>query len=322
MRDAEVREKVAALDELLADLERLADPDAHGRATAAMQALTELYGEGFARILRHAAATAPQLLEALHRDELLSHLLILHDLHPLSVTIDRAVAVSGSVGTPLPLLSTGAGSAPPTSAAPTPSPAPSIGPAQSGAPDQERCELCAEPLPERHKHLVDVAERELLCACRACSLLFDRSAAGGGHYRLVPDRCERLDDFHLDDEAWAGLRIPVDMAFFLRHGESGAVTAFYPSPAGSTESLLQFDTWSEIEAANPALAAMEPDVEALLMNRVASAREHWIVGVDVCYRLVGIVRSHWQGFTGGDQCWQAVEDFFAELRDRAGTPIA
>ena len=41
---------------------------------------------------------------------------------------------------------------------------------------------------------------------------------------------------------------------------------------GPTESLLELDAWQALEAANPVLAQMEPDVEALLVNRARGAR--------------------------------------------------
>jgi len=57
---------------------------------------------------------------------------------------------------------------------------------RSEAPEEaeERCELCGTPLAPAHRHLLDLQSRQLLCACRACSTLFDRRAAGAGHYRL------------------------------------------------------------------------------------------------------------------------------------------
>ena len=41
----------------------------------------------------------------------------------------------------------------------------------------ERCDLCGEPIPDDHRHLLDLDSREVSCSCRACSLLFDRPAA-------------------------------------------------------------------------------------------------------------------------------------------------
>ena len=179
----------------------------------------------------------------------------------------------------------------------------------------ERCELCSEEIPPEHRHLVNLDTRELLCACRACSILFDRAAAGGDHFRLVPDRRLRLAGFEMDDATWAGLQIPVDMAFFFENSRAGRVMAFYPSPAGATESLLDLDTWGEIERANAALAGVEPDVEALLVNRARGARDYFVVPIDDCYRLVALIRTHWRGFTGGSEVWDEIGGFFAELRE-------
>lgn len=188
-------------------------------------------------------------------------------------------------------------------------------------PDPERCELCAEEIPAAHRHLLDLESHRLLCACRACALLFDRHEAGGGHYRLVPERRLRLEDFELSDLAWEQLRIPVDMAFFFHDSAAGRVMAFYPGAMGATESRLELEAWEEIAAANPVLGEMEPDVEALLVNRTRGARRHWLVPIDDCFSLVGAIRTRWRGFSGGKEVWQEIDRFFERL-DQASRPSA
>jgi hypothetical protein len=189
--------------------------------------------------------------------------------------------------------------------------------ANGTAEQQERCELCGEPLPAEHRHLLDLESRRLLCACRACSMLLHRRAAGGGHYRLIPDRRLRLDDFELDEVAWEQLRIPVEMAFFFFSSAAKRVVAFYPSPMGATESRLELTAWEQLQRANPALGTIEHDVEALLVNRARGRRGEWIVPVDDCYRLVAVIRTRWRGFTGGKEVWTEIERFFEELDRRA-----
>lgn len=190
--------------------------------------------------------------------------------------------------------------------------------AAAGA-DQECCDLCSEPIPPEHRHLLNVSTREIMCACRACSILFDKKAASEGKYRLVPDRYLFFENFEMDDAQWASLRIPVEMAFFFYSTPAGRVVAFYPSPMGATESLLELATWEELEERNPALKEMERDVEALLVNRTRGAREHFMVPVDECYRLVGLIRLHWRGFSGGKEVWEEIGGFFEELRGRSRT---
>jgi hypothetical protein len=185
------------------------------------------------------------------------------------------------------------------------------------APAEEQCELCAEAIPEQHRHVLDLRERRPVCVCRACSILFDRDGAGGGHYRLIPDRCRLDEDFDLDDAFWLALHIPVDMAFFFESSAAGRVVAFYPSPLGATESLLELDAWSDLVGRNPVLETLEPDVEALLVNRARGAREHWLLPVDRCYELVGLIRQRWRGFTGGNEVWDAIDTFFDGLRGEA-----
>jgi Family of unknown function (DUF5947) len=188
---------------------------------------------------------------------------------------------------------------------------------EAQAEEEERCDLCGEPVAPRHRHLIDVENRRLLCACRACTILFDHSGAGGGHYRLLPETSRALVGFELDDALWRGLDIPVDLAFFFHSSPAGKVVAFYPAPAGATESLLPLEAWDDLVRRNPALEDLEPDVEALLVNRREGAREHWIVPVDRCYELVGVIRSHWTGFGGGAELWEQVEGFFDRLRREA-----
>jgi hypothetical protein len=180
----------------------------------------------------------------------------------------------------------------------------------------ELCDLCNAPVEPGHRHLVDVADRRILCACRACTILFDRPGAGGGHLRLLPTSRRRLDGFRLDDAAWERLRIPVEMAFFFSSTPAERVLAFYPSPMGPTESLLELDTWAELEAANPVLRELEPDVEALLVNRARGRREHWLVPIDDCYELVGVIRTRWKGLAGGEEVWEAIGRFFDDLATR------
>jgi len=184
---------------------------------------------------------------------------------------------------------------------------------------QERCELCSAPIPSEHRHVLDLRGRELLCVCRACAILFDRPAAGGGQMRLVGDRRLRLEDFELDDAMWADLRLPVDLAFFFHSSPDERVMAFYPSPMGPTESLLALEAWQQLEAANPVLATLAPDVEALLVYRVRGARRHWIVPIDDCYALVGLIRTAWRGLTGGSEVWRQIAAALDDLDQRSRT---
>jgi hypothetical protein len=179
----------------------------------------------------------------------------------------------------------------------------------------ERCALCGAALAAEHPHLVELASRRLRCACPACALLF--GGTGELRYRRVPDRVRLIDDLVLDDATWDALQLPINLAFFVRSTPLGQVLALYPSPAGATESLVAAEAWSSLEAANPALREIEPDVEGLLVNRVGTAREAYRAGLDVCYRLVGLIRKHWRGLSGGPAVWGAVTGFFDELRVRS-----
>jgi hypothetical protein len=155
-------------------------------------------------------------------------------------------------------------------------------------------------------------KRNVVCACDACALLFSSQAAP--RYRRIPRRIRRLTDFALDDQQWESLLIPINLAFFFFSSSAGRVLAYYPSPAGATESLLDLEYWDAIAERNTVLQRMEPDVEALLINRVRQAREYYLVPIDQCYRLVGVIRKNWHGLSGGPEVWKQIDAFFATLR--------
>ncbi|WP_412537727.1 DUF5947 family protein [Longispora sp. K20-0274] len=184
-------------------------------------------------------------------------------------------------------------------------------------PRVERCEMCARTLFAGHPHVVDTENRGLLCACPDCASLFALEGAAGGRYRRVPDRHLRAAGFALTDADWDALQIPVRMAFLFRNSALGRTVAFYPSPAGATESLLDVDSWDRVLAANPHLPPPADDVEAVLVRREPAGTECYLVPIDACYRLVGLVRTHWKGFDGGTEAWAAIDTFFEDLRARS-----
>jgi hypothetical protein len=178
----------------------------------------------------------------------------------------------------------------------------------------ERCDLCKVAIGSEHPHLLEIASRRLLCSCPACAVLF--SGASDAKFRRVPPRAEFLPDFCITDAQWESLYIPIGVAFLVRSSAVGGVVAVYPSPAGATESQLPTETWLALEESAPFLTELAPDVEALLVNRLNGARDHYLTSIDQCYRLVGLVRTHWRGFSGGTEVWDAIDRFFAELKER------
>ncbi|MBW3606366.1 MAG: hypothetical protein KY460_15965, partial [Actinobacteria bacterium] len=173
----------------------------------------------------------------------------------------------------------------------------------------EACELCAAPVPDDHRHVVDLERRALLCSCRGCALLFEFSGAGDHRYHTVPDRYLRIEPFTLPPQAWAALQIPVGIAFVVANSKLDATVAFYPSPGGATESELPLDAWDEIVAANRGLEQVQPDVEAVLVRTDGAPTCH-VVPVDRCYELVGALRLHWRGFDGGQEVREHIAAFF------------
>jgi hypothetical protein len=180
------------------------------------------------------------------------------------------------------------------------------------APDPQHCDLCQQPVQAEHRHLLDTDATEVLCSCQACSLLFNRSAASDGHYRLLPDRRVALHDIDA-----ARLGVPVGLAFFVVQPDR-SVLAHYPSPGGATRWQIEPRAWRDVVAGCPDLGGLADQVEALLVDTTGQRREAWIVPLDDCYRLVAIVRREWKGITGGDRVGNEIGEFFDELRRRYG----
>lgn len=181
----------------------------------------------------------------------------------------------------------------------------------------EVCELCSEPVSADHRHVVDVDQRGLLCACRACSLLFEKPGAARGRYRAVPDRHLRVEPFRMSLERWGRLDVPVGVVFFLTDSRQGRTVAFYPSPGGATESELEIEAWDGVVEANPALTDVAPDVEAVLVRHDERYSEAYVVPVDRCYELVGRLRLRWRGFDGGSEVRAELDEFFADVSSRS-----
>jgi len=173
----------------------------------------------------------------------------------------------------------------------------------------ERCELCAALIPDDHGHVVDLESRALMCTCRPCYLVFEPQGAGGSRFRAVPNRYMSFPELSVSTSQWDALQIPVGVAFFFMNSTTGQLAAFYPGPAGATESLLPLDAWQELVADNPGLDTLQPDVEALLVR----GTECYLVPIDVCYELVGRLRVVWKGFDGGAEAHAALDAFFGRI---------
>lgn len=180
----------------------------------------------------------------------------------------------------------------------------------------ERCEMCGETIAEAHSHVVNVGSRSLMCTCRACYLLFTQENAALA-YRSVPDRYLSFASFGLTTSQWDDLQIPVGIAFFFRNSQLDRTVAFYPSPAGATESELPLGAWERVISGNAAMATLVPDVEAILVRRVDDEFECFLVPIDACYELVGQMRQLWRGFDGGQDVHRALDAFFDGIRTRS-----
>jgi hypothetical protein len=186
-------------------------------------------------------------------------------------------------------------------------------------PAGEVCEMCGVSIADEHGHVVDRNSRSLMCTCRPCYLLFTADGAEL-RFRAVPDRYLSFPDFQLGPGQWDQLEIPVGLAFFFDNSTLGRMVAFYPGPAGATESELPLDAWTTVLAENPSLGVLAADVEALLVRtpgRGAGEVSCHLVPIDACYELVGRLRTMWRGFDGGQEARAQIDAFFADVAARS-----
>ncbi len=179
--------------------------------------------------------------------------------------------------------------------------------------DTELCDLCGISIPDDHRHLLHLIERRIVCSCESCWAM----RSGEGDYRPTGNRTLWLPDLDVPDDLWASFQIPIGLAFFMDSTVTACVVALYPSPGGATESELHFESWSRMRALNPVLEGLEPDIEGLVVNRLADPPAYAIAPIDKCYELTGTIKAHWEGISGGSEVEAAVARFFAGLRATA-----
>jgi hypothetical protein len=184
-------------------------------------------------------------------------------------------------------------------------------------PPGECCDFCSTPVTPEHSHLIELAARRILCACRPCYIVFEPEGAAQGKYRAIPSRYREITAFAIDDALWDSLQVPIGLVFFFYNSLEQKMVAFYPSPVGATESLLPLDAWDEITARHSELASIKPDVEAILMQRSRESSRTFIVPIDSAYELVGLIRTSWKGFDGGEEARQKVAEYFDKVRLRS-----
>ena len=186
-------------------------------------------------------------------------------------------------------------------------------------PAGERCEMCSESIADEHQHVVNVEGRQLMCVCRGCYLLFTDINAEL-RYRAIPDRYLTFPDFALDRREWEALQIPVGLAFFFRNSALGRTVAFYPGPAGATESELDLAAWNNIRDVDPRVDLLADDTEAVTVrvpDEPTDPPECFLVPIAACYEFVGRLRLLWHGFDGGQQVRHFIAEFFDQVAARS-----
>lgn len=282
------------IEALTRELEASSDAAARASARELLSLVLEFHGRALRRLLDMLGEAPLSLRERVARDPIVLAVLALHELEPHEA-VPTLLQITRKPEAPV---------------------APSIPPHAGGT---SPCERCGADIGESHHHFVDILSRRLSCACRACWLLSPSHEARGS-LRAVPDRYMAGPRLRLNGAQWDALQIPVATMFFMFNSTIGRMIAFYPSPAGATESALSLGAWRDVEQSNPWVRTAAPDVEAILVRRHSDGNEWsdaFIVPIDACYDLVGRIRVRWSGFDGGEAVRDEIGRFFDAVAARA-----
>lgn len=143
-------------------------------------------------------------------------------------------------------------------------------------------------------------------------------ASDEGSHRRVPRRVLRLD-MAIGEAEWSRLDVPVGLAFLFHNSAIGRLVLGYPGAAGVVESQLPMASLAQMPALQRALDLAAPDVEALLLRRTDGRHDAFLVPIDTCYELAGLIRSHWRGFGGGAEVQRKLDTFFDRLASECVT---
>lgn len=189
----------------------------------------------------------------------------------------------------------------------------------------ERCDFCASEIKGEHRHLIEPGSKSVACACNICVLtsssLRKITSQGAFHYKIIPELYSVVSDFVMPEEVWASLSIPVDMAFFVYSSTKEDLEVFFPSPLGPIQSELSQHSKSLLKTMNPIIKVLSHednrDALALLVNRTETSSEYFLIPIDQCYKLIGLMRKNWRGFGGGKEMHVMIAQFFQELRSKS-----
>jgi hypothetical protein len=186
---------------------------------------------------------------------------------------------------------------------------------KSSRPASESCDFCKAAISQSHQHVINVETRVVECVCDPCAVLFPNHT--NAKHKRIPRTVHALPEFRMTEEQWEKLVIPIGIVFLYHSSRQRHVVGLYPSPAGAVESQLELGVWNEIERENPGLESLEPDVEGILIDRMRKPHEYLRIPIDECFRLVGMVRVEWRGFTGGSAVRKRISSFVDSLKERS-----
>ena len=142
--------------------------------------------------------------------------------------------------------------------------------------------------PPEHRHLLDLQRAALLCACRAVLDPVRPPRRGRRPLRLVPERAGGCSTTSSSTTRCGRARHPGRPGVLLpEHAPPVAWSRSTRARSAPTESLLELTAWDELARRTRCSRELQPDVEALLVNRTGERARALARPVDRCYELVG-----------------------------------
>lgn len=163
------------------------------------------------------------------------------------------------------------------------------------------CALCDADLACSHRHLFGKASRKMICACDGCALPYHTIVAG--HFKLVPQAVRVLPEVYLSPRLQEQLGQGVTLFVWDSYeNRPGLLRARF---TGVSLMFPRDDVTSELGQL-PALHALEPDVEALLMHHGRGVNECCAVPLDMAYQLVWSIAGRQSASGLSEAVWRTV----------------
>ena len=179
----------------------------------------------------------------------------------------------------------------------------------------ERCDLCGVEVAPMHDHLIDPVRAP--ARLRLWRLRGALQRAGRHQVQAGAPARDGARRAHHQRCPVGGAPAADRPGLLLRQHAAGAGGGVLPEPGRRHRVAAGArDLGGDPARAPGPRATCSPTFRRCSSTGSGAARRPtvcYLVPIDQCFRLVGIIRMHWKGFTGGTAVWEEIDRFFADL---------